>query len=251
NKVTEKNRGLILVIGNAGSGKSTTLYSILQHKISTKYQLMTIENPVKYIFDNYISQVQIKKDKPDAIKDLVYEVSKHNPDVLMVQEIKDEMWSALIEELALSGMLVLTGMRAYNVLSAFKRLKRIEFPNFASIQCVINQKLLKKLCPYCKIKSVLNEEQVKFLGYKTDQITAVYKADHNGCSKCYGGYHELIGIFEVVKMSREIINLLNKDEHQGEEITKALGSACIMTFKEYASRLLMDGIICYDELNKI
>ncbi|MBC7475661.1 MAG: Flp pilus assembly complex ATPase component TadA, partial [Candidatus Sericytochromatia bacterium] len=133
NKVTGKNKGLILVIGSAGSGKSTTLYSLLQHKISTKHQLMTIESPVKYVFENYVSQVEIKNDKDVELSELVYEVSKHNPDILMVQEIKNEVWSSLIEELALSGMLVLTGMRAYNVLSAFKKLKRMSFPNFASI----------------------------------------------------------------------------------------------------------------------
>jgi type IV pilus assembly protein PilB len=248
-QATSKNRGLILVIGDSGSGKSTTLYSILKHKISTKYQLMTIEDPIKYVFDNYVSQVQIKKNT--SITDLVYEVSKHNPDVLMVQEIKNEEWASLIEELALSGMLVLTGMRAYNVLSAFKRLKRINFPNFASIQCIVNQKLLKKLCPYCKVKSVLNNDELNNLGLSISQIPAVYKADQKGCNKCYGGYHDLIGIFEVVKMTREMINLLNANEHQGENITKALNTACIMTFKEYAKRLLMDGIISYEELNKI
>ncbi len=253
NKVIEKNRGLVLVIGNAGSGKSTTLYSILQHKISTKYQLMTIEDPVRYIFDNYISQVEVKKDGngKDLVKDLVYEVSRHNPDVLMIQEIKDETWSSLVEEVALSGMLVLTSMRAYNVLSAFKRLKTINFPNFASIQCIINQKLLKKLCPYCKIKSILNEDELKILGYKLEQIPAVYKADPNGCQKCYGGYHDIIGIFEVVKITREMISLLNKGENQWEEIGKLLGSASIMTFKEYAGKLLMDGVISFEELNKI
>lgn len=250
-QVTSKNRGLILVIGNAGTGKSTTLYSILQHKISTKYQLMTLETSVKYIFENYISQVEVNNKKDDSLSDLIYEVSKHNPDVLMVQEIKDDAWASLIEELALSGMLILTGMRAYNVLSAFKRLKRMSFPNFASIQCIINQKLLKKLCPYCKVKSSLSEQQLNAIGLKEDQIPAVYKADPKGCSKCFGGYHDLIGIFEVVKMTREMIKLLNNDEHQSEEMTKALSGSCIMTFKEYATMLLMDGIICYEELNKI
>lgn len=251
-QVISKNRGLILVIGNAGSGKSTTLYSILKNKISTKYQLMTIEDNIKYIFDNYVSQIQIKKDKNNnSITDLVYEVSRHNPDVLMVQDIKDEEWSAKIEELALSGMLVLTGMRAYNVLSAFKRLKYINFPNFASIQCIVNQKLLKKLCPYCKIKSTLTPQQLLYLGVKFEQIPAVYTADLKGCNKCYGGFSGLIGIFEVVKMTREIITLLNTGDHQGEEMTKAINSSCIITFKDYSTRLLMDGIISYEELNKI
>lgn len=251
-KLTSKNRGLILIIGNAGSGKSTTLYSILKHKVSTKYQLVSLEDHIKYVFDNYVSQIQIKKEKNhNSVTELVYEVSRHNPDVLMVQDIKDKEWAAKIEELALSGMLVLSGMRAYNILSAFKRLKHIDFPNFASIQCIINQKLLKRLCPYCKVKTSLNPQQLLHLGVKFEQIPAVYTADSRGCTKCYGGFRGLIGIFEVVKISKEIIQLLNKNEHQGEEMSKHINSACIMTFKDYATRLLMDGIISYEELNKI
>ncbi len=251
NNVTSKNKGLILVIGGSGSGKSTTLYSILQHKISNKYQLMTIEDPVKYVFENYISQIQVKNDRISSLTDLVYEVSKHNPDILMVQEIKDEGWSSLIEELALSGMLILTSMKAYNTVSALKRLKRMDFPNFASIQCIINQRLLRKLCSFCKVKKVPSEKELSSINHKIEQLPEVYEADPSGCSKCYGGYRELIGIFEVVKISRELINLLHKNEHLGDDIGKAVNSSCVMNFKEYGTRLLKDGIISFEELDKI
>jgi type IV pilus assembly protein PilB len=249
--VTANNKGMILVIGGAGSGKSTTLYSLLQHKISNRFQLMTIEDPIKYVFENYVSQIQLKTDKISSLSDLVSEVGKHNPDVLLVQEIKDELWCELIEELALSGMLILTSMRAYNTISALKRLKRMNYPNFASIQCIVNQKLLKKLCPFCKVECVPTAEELHSVRATIGQIPDAYKADPSGCSKCVGGYKELIGIFEIIKVSRELVDLFANNDYFGAEIGKIINDSCIMNFKEYCIKLLIDGIISFDEIKKL
>jgi type II secretory ATPase GspE/PulE/Tfp pilus assembly ATPase PilB-like protein len=248
-KLVSKNKGLIVVIGDSGSGKSTTLYSILQHKISNTHQLMTIEDTIKYIFDNYVSQIQLKSDKNYSSKELVREVLKHNPDVLMVQDVKDESWITLIEELALSGMLILAGMRSYNTLSAFNRLKRMGFPNFSSIQCVINQKLLRKLCPYCKTKSSLTQIDKDALRINID-INDIYQANHNGCSKCTNGYIDLIGLFEIVKMNKDLVKLLNSNDYYSEEVGKAINESCIISMKEYGLSLLSEGVISIDELKK-
>jgi type IV pilus assembly protein PilB len=251
NSVTINNKGMILVIGGAGSGKSTTLYSLLQHKISNRYQLMTIEDPIKYVFENYVSQIQLKSDRISSLTDLISEVVKHNPDVLMVQEIKDELWSNLIEELALSGMLVLTAMRAYNGISALKRLKRLNYPNFASIQCIINQKLLKKLCPYCRIKATPTAEELLTMKATPEQIPEVYQADPSGCSKCFGGYKDLIGVFEIIKVTRELVDMFASSDYFGANVGKLIGESCIMTFKQYCLKLLIDGVISFEEIKKL
>lgn len=246
--LVSKNKGLILVIGDSGSGKSTTLYSILQNKISNSYQLITLEDTIKHVFDNYVSQIQLKNDKSYSPKELVREVLKQNPDVLMLQELKDENWVSLVEDLALSGMLVLTGMRSYNTLAAFNRLKRMNFPNFSSIQCVINQKLLRKLCSYCKTKTTVSDSDKSLL--KLDNIKDVYEANHNGCSKCTNGHIDLIGLFEIVKMNKELVKLLNSSEHYGEEIGKAINDSCIISMRGYGSTLLADGVISIEEFKK-
>lgn len=250
-KVTINNRGMILVIGGVGSGKSTTLYSLLKHKISNRYQLMTIEDPIKYVFENYVSQIQIKSDKISSLTDLISEVVKHNPDVLLVQEIKDELWGNLIEELAMSGMLVLTSMRAYNTISALKRLKRINYPNFASIQCIINQKLLKKLCPFCSIICIPSSEELRSINATIDQIPEAYQADSSGCSKCFGGYKDLIGVYEVIKVNRELVEQFASNDYFGVNTGKLINESCLMTFKEYCKGLLKDGIISFEEIKKL
>lgn len=251
NRITSKNKGLILVIGDSGSGKMTTMYSILQHKISNRNQLMTIEDPIRYIFENFVTQIMVKTERISSLSDLVYEVSQHNPDVIMVQEIKNEEWSALIEELALSGMLVLTSMTAYNSLSALKRLKRMNFPNFASIQSIINQKLVRRLCTHCRVKTTPTSSELHALGYKLEQIPQAYESDPGGCNHCYGGYRGLIGVFEIIKMNREIIHYLQTNQFLGDDLGKLLGVSCIMTFRDYGVRLIADGITSIEELNKI
>jgi type IV pilus assembly protein PilB len=251
NKITDNNKGMILVIGGAGSGKSTTLYSLLQHKISNRYQLMTIEDPIKYIFENYVSQIQLKSEKIPSLTELISEVVKHNPDVLMVQEIKDELWCNLIEEFALSGMLVLTSMRAYNTISALKRLKRMNYPNFASIQCIINQKLLKKLCPFCRINYPPSQDELQLIKSESAQVPVIYQADPSGCTKCFGGYKGLIGVFEIIKVNRDLVDLFANNEYFGANVGKLIGECCIMTFKEYGKSLLVDGIVSFDEMKKL
>lgn len=244
-KVIDKNKGLVFVVGESGSGKTTTLYSMLQSRISNRYQIMTIEENIQYIFDNYVTQVKIDKNIP--IKEIIYEALRHNPNVLMFEETKDDCWATLIEDLALSGMLVLTSFRAYNVISAIKRLKTMNFPNFSSINAIINQKLVKRLCNHCKIKINLNETQ-KNSFYLTDKMVLdTYTADVRGCHKCTGGYKGLVGVFEIVKLNKEFIDFISIDHYL--EIAKRFDSFCITTFKKHGAELFADGIISFEDLH--
>lgn len=246
-KVIDKNKGLVFVVGESGAGKTTTLYSMLQSRISNRYQIMTIEENVQYVFDNYVTQVKIDKSTP--VKDIVYESLRHNPDILMFEETKDTCWSSLIEDLALSGMLVLTSFRSYNVISAIKRLKAMNFPNFSSINAIINQKLVKKLCEECKIKINLNDEQKKHF-YLTDKMVLdTYSADMRGCHKCIGGYKGLVGVFEIVKLNKEFIDFVSIDHYS--ELAKRFDSFCVTTFKKHGSELFADGIISFEELSSL
>lgn len=246
-KSIEKNKGLVLVIGDSGSGKTTTLYSILQNKISNRYQLMTIEENVQYIFDNYISQTKIDKNSP--LKELVYELIRQNPDVIMFEEVKDVSWAHLIEELALSGMLVLTSFRSYNVISAIKRLKSLGFPNFSSIQSIVNQKLIKKLCNNCKIEIEQTEEHKKFLNLDEENLIYAYEPDIRGCNHCLGGYKGMVAIFEIIRVNKDFIDFINQDKYS--ELAINFDSFCITTFKKHASYLFSDGIISFEQLKSL
>ncbi|MFN8671164.1 MAG: ATPase, T2SS/T4P/T4SS family [Candidatus Sericytochromatia bacterium] len=246
-KSIEKNKGLVLVVGDSGSGKTTTLYSILKSKISNKHQLMTIEENIQYIFDTYVSQTKL--DKNTSLKELVYDMIKHNPNVIMFEESKDPSWALLIEELALSGMLVLTSFRSYNVVSALKRMKALGFPNFSSIQSIINQKLLKCLCDNCKIRVESSDELKKALALSDDAFITPYEPDIRGCNYCLGGYKGMIATFEIVRVNKELVDLINKDDFT--EVAKKFNSFCITTFKEHAKHLFADGIIPLSVLKEV
>ncbi|GIW22441.1 MAG: general secretion pathway protein GspE [Candidatus Sericytochromatia bacterium] len=250
-KSLAKNKGIIIVIGNSASGKSTTLYSLLQHKISNTNQLITVEDPVKYVFDNYVSQINFKMDRVDSLKNFINELSRQSPDVLMLQELKDEEWGMYLEELALSGMLIFAGIKAYNIISAMKKLKRMKFPNFSSIQLLIHQKLLKMLCPYCKVKYNPLSQEIQKAGLTFEQISIAFESNPEGCNKCYGGYKGLIGVFEVTPVTKEMVRILNKDEIVVENFIEEFNKSKIISLKEYGLFLLKDGIISFDEFYKL
>jgi type IV pilus assembly protein PilB len=250
-KNLSKNRGIFIVIGNSGSGKSTTLYSLLQHKISNTNQLITVEDPVKYVFDNYVSQINFKSDKMESLKTFINELSRQSPNVLMLQELKDEEWGMYLEELALSGMLIFAGIKAYNIVSAMKKLKRMRFPNFSSIQILIHQKLVKMLCPYCKVKYNPSSQEIHKAGLNFEQISIAYESNPEGCNRCYGGYKGLIGVFEITPITKEMIRILNKEEIIVENFIEEFNKSKIISLKEYSFLLLKDGIISFDEFYKI
>jgi type IV pilus assembly protein PilB len=82
------------------------------------------------------------------------------------------------------------------------------------------------------------------------EINDVYQANHNGCSKCTNGYIDLIGLFEIVKMNKDLIRLLNSSDYYSEEVGKSINESCIISMKEYGLTLLSDGVISIDELKK-
>ena len=127
----------------------------------------------------------------------------------------------------------------------------MNFPNFASIQCIIHQKLVKRLCQYCKIKGVPSKADLEFIGYSESDMPNVYEANPNGCTECHGGYFEMIGLFEIVKMNRELIDTVNKSQYLSDELGKTINKACITNIKEYGTSLLMEGIISMEEFKKV
>jgi type IV pilus assembly protein PilB len=142
-------------------------------------------------------------------------------------------------------------MTAYNIISAMKKLKRMKFPNFSSVNSIIHQKLLKMLCPYCKVQYTPSSDEIHKAGLTYDKIQTAFDSDPSGCNKCYGGYSGLVGAFEVTPVTREMIRILNKDYFVVEDFVEELNKSVIMNFSDYGFRLLKDGIISFEEFNKL
>jgi type II secretory ATPase GspE/PulE/Tfp pilus assembly ATPase PilB-like protein len=229
--------GLILVCGPTGSGKSTTLYAALNSINSPDTKILTAENPVEYNLAGIV-QVNILQeigfDFPSALRAFL----RQDPDVIMIGEIRDKETAQIAMEAAMTGHLVFSTIHTNDAPSAVARLHEMGIPSFliaSSIECILAQRLLRRICPECKYKVNLTKEHVEFFEkYNIDLSAAtVYKG--RGCEMCNGtGYKGRAGIHELLVMTDEMRAILLKEI--------AAGPVRIQAKKDGMRTLLEDGL---------
>lgn len=237
-KGIENPYGLILITGPTGSGKTTTLYSILQKLNKENVNLISLEDPVEYRLEG-INQSQIKPEIGYSFATGLREILRQDPDIIFVGEIRDLETAELAIHASLTGHLVLSTLHTNTALGAVTRLVDLGIERFLlppTLRLIVAQRLVKKLCNNCKkeveppdeIKKIMNEEIKKFDYYiKEKYIPQKIKIFHpNGCEECdYKGYTGRIGIFEVILISEDIQNAIyeGKTELEIEELLKNQG----------------------------
>lgn len=214
--------GIILVTGPTGSGKSTTLYAMLKRLNTTAVNIITLEDPVEYQLDG-MNQTQIKDKIGYGFAEGLRSIVRQDPDIIMVGEIRDKETATLATQAALTGHLVLSTLHTNNAAGAIPRLIDMEVEPFllsSSINMIIAQRLVRKLCQECKQQVKVSTETLE----KIKQILEASKApeaanalagelkfyDPKGCDKCSGGYKGRLGIFEVLPLSEDIATLTIK-----------------------------------------
>jgi type IV pilus assembly protein PilB len=206
-----------LVTGPTGSGKSTSLYATLNVLNTQEKNITTVEDPVEYRLAG-INQVQVNPKAGLTFANALRNILRTSPDILMVGEIRDRETAKTAIEAALTGHLVLSTLHTNDAPSALPRLIEMGVESFlvsSAINCVMAQRLVRKLCPNCKVPyepdpSVLNT--LHFPVDDSDGDLILYKANDSGCAKCSGtGYKGRIGLYEVMPMSDEIQRLTVKE----------------------------------------
>jgi len=208
--------GALLVTGPTGSGKSTSLYATLNVLNTAEKNITTVEDPVEYRLAG-INQVQVNPKAGLTFANALRNILRTSPDILMVGEIRDRETAKTAIEAALTGHLVLSTLHTNDAPSALPRLIEMGVESFlvsSAINCVLAQRLVRKLCPNCKVPyepdpNVLHNLEFPMNG---DEDLILYKANENGCAKCSGtGYKGRIGLYEVMPMSDEIQRLTVKE----------------------------------------
>jgi type IV pilus assembly protein PilB len=219
-----KPNGIILVTGPTGSGKTTTLYAALNYLKNPEINITTIEDPIEYNLDN-ITQSQVKPEIGYTFATALRTFLRQDPDVLMVGEIRDEETAEIAVRASLTGHLVLSTLHTNDAASAITRLTNMGIePHLlaSSLSMVIAQRLVRLLCPHCKVQYTPTESEFIRLGIEPQPHHLNYTP--KGCEKCLGtGYKGRLGVFE----------LLNIDDQIGEMILR------LTQLKEY--RGLVDG----------
>ncbi len=205
-KLIKRPEGIIIVTGPTGSGKTTTLYSVLSHINEIDVNIMTLEDPVEYMLP-LIRQTSVREgilDFGQGVKSLL----RQDPDIIFVGEVRDEDTALMAVRAALTGHQVYTTLHTNDALGAIPRLVDIGVPPTllsGSLIGIVAQRLTRKLCPFCKTPHTATEEERRLLG--VEAAPTIYQA--KGCEKCGGkGYKGRIAIAEVVRIDKNMDELI-------------------------------------------
>jgi type IV pilus assembly protein PilB len=205
--VLKRPYGFILSTGPTGSGKSTTLYAILNHINSVEKNIITIEDPVEYTLEG-LSQAQVNPRAGLTFESGLRSILRQDPDVIMVGEIRDRDTAAIAVHSALTGHLVLSTLHTNDAASAIMRLVEMGIEPFlvtSSVSCVIGQRLIRKICPECKESYYPTASVHKTFQIREDVL--LYRG--KGCPACkYKGYRGRTGVYEVLVIDDELRELI-------------------------------------------
>lgn len=215
-KLIKKQKGIILLTGPTGSGKSTTLFAALNKLKSDSKNIITIEDPVEYQIPG-INQIQLNKkinfDFPNALKSIL----RQDPDIIMVGEIRDKKTASIAIRAALTGHLVLSTLHTNDAVSSIVRLIDMGIPSYlvaASVKGVVAQRLVRRICENCKQEYSLNEEDKKIFSH-LGNINKFYKG--NKCKECHStGYKGRIAIHEILLIDNQIQKMIGKGVNEND-----------------------------------
>ena len=205
NYAIRQSYGAILVTGPTGSGKSTTLYAALNAINSPEKNILTIEDPVEYQLAG-INQIQVNLKAGLGFAQGLRSMLRADPDIIMVGEIRDAETARIAVESALTGHLVLSTLHTNDAPSAITRLTEMGIEPFltaSAVDCIVAQRLARKLCTHCKKKAVLSQASLAAAGFPADADIEAYEP--GGCARCNSsGYKGRVGVYEVMTLSEEI-----------------------------------------------
>ncbi len=238
--------GIILVCGPTGSGKSTTLYSVLAEVNDSTINTITVEDPVEYKLDG-ITQVQVNAKAGLTFAAGLRSILRQDPDIIMIGEIRDNETAQIAVKAAITGHVVLSTIHTNDAVGAVARLVDMDIEPYMvadSTVGVIAQRLVKKLCPHCKQKYVTPEDEMNFLGL--EEPVELYKAV--GCKECGNtGYKGRMGIHEIFVLTSKIRAMINKGV-SAEEIKQEAINNGMVTLREDCLAHVLKGETSVDEL---
>ncbi len=245
--------GMVLVTGPTGSGKTTTLYAALSEIKSVEDKIVTIEDPVEYQLRG-ITQIPINEKKGLTFARGLRSILRHDPDKIMVGEIRDSETAQIAINSALTGHLVFTTVHANNVLDVLGRFLNmgVEAYQFVSaLNCVLAQRLVRVICTECKRPATVTREQLRESGLNPDLAGAHTFYEGVGCIECGGtGYKGRTAICELLDLSDRIREMI-LERRPTSEIKKAARDEGMRFLRESAVERVMQGVSTLREINKV
>jgi type IV pilus assembly protein PilB len=250
-KIISQSYGSIIITGPTGSGKTSTLYASLNYISSPEKKIYTIEDPVEYKFPQ-IMQIQVNQKIGMNFAAGLRAMMRSDPDIIMLGEIRDLESAKIAVEASITGHLVLTTLHTNDAPSAIARLFEMGIEPYmisTALKCVVAQRLLRKLCPFCKevtdvSEVVLPDEVKKIISGSTVYIK-------KGCQRCNkSGYMGRIGIFSIMVVNAEIRKMI-LEKAGSDEIEAVAKKAGMKTLVEVAAEKVAEGITSFEEMYRV
>ncbi|MBF0456563.1 MAG: Flp pilus assembly complex ATPase component TadA [Nitrospirae bacterium] len=253
-EMIEKPQGLVLVTGPTGSGKSTTLYSSLNHLMNDRSNLITIENPVEYNLKG-ATQVNINDKAGLTFATALRSVLRQDPDIIMVGEMRDPETAEIAIQASITGHLVLSTLHTTNAVAAITRLKGMNIKSHfiaSSLNGIIAQRLVRKLCDKCKQPYTPTLDELILLGLKGEHLGMDVQFYHaKGCDDCGGrGFSGRIGIYEILPANSAVRKLIYEEAGESN-ISRAAFDSGMSTIIEDGLRKSMQGITTLEEVMRV
>jgi type IV pilus assembly protein PilB len=245
--------GMVLVTGPTGSGKTTTLYAALSEIKSVEDKIITIEDPVEYQLAG-ITQIPINEKKGLTFARGLRSILRHDPDKIMVGEIRDNETAQIAINSALTGHLVFTTVHANNVLDVLGRFLNmgVEAYQFVSaLNCVLAQRLVRVICTHCKRPLEVSRALLEESGLDPELATTHTFYEGTGCIECNStGYKGRMAICELLDLTDRIREMI-LEKRSTSEIKKAAREDGMRFLRESAVERVMEGITTLREINKV
>jgi general secretion pathway protein E len=249
----EHREGIILVTGPTGSGKTTTLYSVLKHLSGPEVNIVTIEDPVELVYDDF-NQVQIRPEIDVTFANTIRTVLRQDPDIIMVGEIRDTETAEMAIQAALTGHLVFSTLHTNDAPSAITRLLDLECPPFlitSTLLGVLAQRLVRSICLKCAEDYRPTEEDAMALNAPYEKIKEHTFRLGKGCIHCrQTGYHGRTGIYEIMPISRKIRKMI-VSKTDAPEIVRMAREEGMRTLRESAIMKLVSGLTTVQEVIRV
>jgi type IV pilus assembly protein PilB len=243
--------GAVLVTGPTGSGKSTTLYAALQEMNDVEKNIITIEDPVEYQL-NGINQINVNRKAGLDFATGLRSILRADPDIVMVGEIRDGETARISIEAALTGHLMLTTLHTNDAPGAITRLTKMGIEAFliaSAVDCVVAQRLARKLCSHCKRRTVIPVQALVDAGIRAGTELEAYEPV--GCARCsQSGYKGRVGVYSVMELS-EGIKEMTVAQRPEAEIATAAREEGMLTLREDGVGKVRDGLTSLEEVLRV
>ena len=251
-KMIEVPNGIILVTGATGTGKSTTVYTMLQHLNNEETNIITVEDPIEMNIEG-INQVQVNSEIGLTFGRVLRSILRQDPNIILIGEIRDSETAQIAVRASITGHLVFSTIHTNNSLSTIERLLDMDVERYllsSALTGIISQKLARRLCPHCrKLRPTTAYEKAVFkeiLGKDVAEIN-----DVNGhCDNCRNGYYGRIAIHEVLLLNDEIRNAINDKDLPREKLRELVYTKDVTTMLQDGLEKVLEGITTFEEIYK-